>query len=969
MASRNSRPWAYLPSLSPSTWNGLRAFLLGIVLLLCLGSGEVLAQQAVFGAQPMTAEQVKQMQEARKRGRKSAQPDKKDDKKEDKSKEGEKKEEEKGEDTKTIKRPTDRPAEFDPNRIKLQADKDGRVQFNYRGQPWTDVLEDYADAAKYTLDWMELPADFLNLTTRRKYTLQEAHDLLNQRLLARGFTMLTRGELLSVVKLSNLDPSLVPKVQPDDLEDHAPYDFVRVQFELPSTMEPAKAAEDVKLLLSPNAKVHPLLASKRLMVIDIVANLRSVRDLLYAEQMASDSVISPRFFKISNRRADFVADQIMIILGLDPATRKAPKAPQVNPKQMQMMMQMQQQGKDVSKLMSGGAPKVYVAVDQKNNIVLVNAPEDKFPQIEETIRILDVGDRSETTIDDGKFSMERYKTLTASTDSIITALTEIGDLDPLTQLKSDSKSKTIFAYATSKDHNKIKEMIGTLDGSGRRAEVIWLPPNLPADQVAGSIQALIGGMEEEDEEDNYPWYYFRRDDKKDDAKSKFRVFPDIENNRLLLWASEDELGEVNKLITKLRQNPDGSFGDNRMVRRFKAQDPEGMKKLLEKLKATWPGDNKLEIEIESAEQQQNDQPAKPKDGREDDRLTRVNRTQFLLVQNTVSDVQDAKPNEVESAAEPAPIKITVNSEGELIIASKDTQALDQLQDILESLTPSEPEFHYFKLRYIPAYDVVYNLEVYFEDEMEEEGDSTRDWWGRRVQTKPEPGPLTLGKRRPLRFIDDSWTNTVIVANASPSQLATIKGIIDQYDQPAEQEDFLPRKTEVVQVKYSRASDIAASLRDAYRDLLSSKDKEFQDKEGKSTTFSTSRSYVFRDIQRTRDDRGNPMVIKFAGVLSVGVDEISNSLIICAREELMQSIIETIGKLDEAAKPKTVVVTHEVKGMLDAETIQKVLNNSLASPWPGGKPLQAGQAQKAQAGQNGQQQPQPKQNRESRRSNR
>lgn len=929
------------------------------------------AAQPVVMPQGLSPEQAKKFQEQMKnRGNRGAQPNQpnKDQKKDDKNKGEEKKEESKPDDTKTIKRPTDRPTEFDPNRIKLRADKDGLVQFNYRGQPWTDVLEDYADAAGFTLDWMELPADFLNLTTRRKYTLQEARDVLNQHLLARGFTMLNRGEMLSVAKLSNLDPSLVPKVLPDSLEDHAPYDFVRVQFKLPPTMDPAKAAEDVKLLLSPNAKVHPLLASKRLLVIDIVANLRSVRDLLYAEQMASASDIRPHFFRIKNRRADFIADQVMIILGLDPASRKAPKTPRMDPKQMQMMMQMQQKGQDVSKLMNSGAPKVYVAVDQKHNIVLVNAPEDKFPQIERTIKILDVGNRTNEaeSFDDGQFTMERYKTLTASTDSIITALTEIGDLDPLTQLKSDSKSKTIFAYATSRDHNTIKQMIGKLDGSGRHAEVIWLPRNLPADQVAGTLNALIGGFEEEEEEDDFPWYYFRgRDNDKDDKKSKFSANPDIENNRLILWASDDELAEVHLVIDKLERNPDGTKGDNRTVRRFRAQDPEDMQKLLEKLEATWPGDNKLEIEIEPAETEQNEQPSEANTDTEDDRLTGTFRSTFRLVQTFVGEEQAVGEEPPQEAKEPAPIKITVNSEGELVIASKDTQALDQIQKILESFTPAEPEFHYFKLKYVYADDVVYNLEKYFEDAMAEDGESTRDWWGRRVETKPDPGPLTLGRRRPLRIIDDYRTNTVIVANASPSQLKTIKEIIEKYDVPRKTEDYRMRKTEVVQVKYSRASDIAESLKAVYVDLLSSKDKSFQDKDGKSTSsYTESNNYVFEDIEKVRRTE-YPVVISFAGVLSVGVDEVSNSLIVCARRELMPSIIETIGKLDEAAKPKTVVVTHEVRGMLDAETIQQALNSALSTPWPGGKPLQPGQTKQSN-GKAQQKNQQQNENRESQR---
>ena len=198
------------------------------------------------------------------------QPAGKEDKQEE---EAEKKQEE----VKTIKRPTDGSGKLDPNRVRLQPDANGLVQFNYSGHPWAEVLQEFADAAKFSFDWQELPADNLNLVTQKKYNLLQARDLLNRHLLAHGFTLVVQGEVLTAVKISNLDPSLVPRVEADELEDYSPHDFVRVRFALPQSMEPAKAKDDVQVLLSPNAKVTPLLNSKRLLVIDTVANLRGVR--------------------------------------------------------------------------------------------------------------------------------------------------------------------------------------------------------------------------------------------------------------------------------------------------------------------------------------------------------------------------------------------------------------------------------------------------------------------------------------------------------------------------------------------------------------------------------------------------------------------------------------------------------------------------------------------------------------------
>ena len=181
----------------------------------------------------------------------------------------------------------------------------------------------------------------------------------------------------------------MPLADADELEDYLPHDFVKVRFQLPPSMDPDKAKDDVKVLLSANAKVTPLLNTKRLLVIDTVANLRGVRDLIYAEQSAADSIIKPEVFQIRYRRAEYVAEQVMVVLGMDPSSRKKPQELQLEQTRMQLYMQMQQKGKDVSKLLKKDGPPVHVAVDVQQNTILINAPPDLLPTIKRTIEQFD----------------------------------------------------------------------------------------------------------------------------------------------------------------------------------------------------------------------------------------------------------------------------------------------------------------------------------------------------------------------------------------------------------------------------------------------------------------------------------------------------------------------------------------------------------------------------------------------------
>src|SRR5205085_876790 len=134
--------------------------------------------------------------------------------------------------------------------------------------------------------------------------------------------------------------------------------------------------------------------------------------------------IRPRPFQIKNRRADYIADQVMIVLGLDPSSRKTPMELQIEQQRMQLMMQMQQQGKDITKMIKQDGPQVFLAVDKRRNSILVNAPPKEMEIIERTIKEFDVpenglsGSEGAPGAGDGRLSLRRHATVTVSPDAV-----------------------------------------------------------------------------------------------------------------------------------------------------------------------------------------------------------------------------------------------------------------------------------------------------------------------------------------------------------------------------------------------------------------------------------------------------------------------------------------------------------------------------------------------------------------------
>jgi type II secretory pathway component GspD/PulD (secretin) len=938
-------------------------------------SGEAVFQAAPAGAPPnMSPEQMKAMEEARAKaaaggqpqpGQPGAKPGEGEKKPEG---DGDKKKED-GEDT--VKRPDAPPKPPNPDELKVALDEHGRVPpFNFIGQPWPDVMQWIATLSNLSFDFQELPSGYLNLTTDHSYPLEEVRDILNARLLARGFTSIQVGEVLSVVKLDKLDPASLRLHIEDDLLNLKPHDYVKVAFELPADMEVEKAKDDVKQILSPHAKVFPLVTTRRLYIMDSVANLRTVSELFNQERMIQDGRIVPNEFVLKHARPDHVIEILKTMVGTNQQSQQPPMTPEQQQQQQQMMEQARQRGQNPPKMpgQAADAPKVYLAMNRRRNSVLVNAPPAQMKIIKQTIEYLDVPFGEEEVagiIDNGGRSLVKYNLVTMDPEQLKLTLEEIGELDPRTELRADTKSKILFARATVADHEKIAALKDELDGTGRGLHQIWLPRRLPADAVAGTILALMGGQEQEEEEENdYPFFFYRRNNDDDDKPKKgFRVDADIENNRILLWANDAEFREVEGFIAELSKASPAQQAQ-RTVRTIDASDPEDTAKILEQLRKVWPtlGENEIIInderpkeEPEKKKTEESDDTAKTETADRQAAAGNSGAPRFQLVQLTTDDAAEsaddsadaavAAPDE-SAATKKAPINVTVTKDGRIVIASKDTEALDLLQQFIGQTVPQGQRWKIFKIRYADVYDVYLNLKEFYEDELKGERSQVLDWWGYMQDAGPKDGSL-LSKRPPLRLIWDPDSNTILVANASGSQLAEIEHLIKQYDQPQPEDAATERVTRPVKIQYSKASTIVTSLKEVFRDLLSSKDKEFDQKDGQKSSSGSNGITVLRYSMGGSSDsnqqRSAPVKVGFQGALSLGADDVSNIVLVSAQKDVFELVNAMIQKLDQEAAPQTTVQVHRVVGNVRADALQKALDQAVGQAWLGNRPEQTGSA--------------------------
>ncbi len=931
--------------------------------------------------------------------------------------EGEKGEGKEKKELENVKRTAKPPQAPDPSELKVQPDAAGLLKFQFRNQPWPDVLRWLAAVSNRSLDWQELPGDYINLATQRPHTLEEASDMINRALLTRGFTMLEDDDVLMVVKVDSLNPAMVPRVRPSELANLPPHKFVRTSFAL-TWLLAEEIHEEFGSMLSKNGKLTPLLSTNRLEAIDAAANLRDIHEILEQEQSVVALENLAREFPLTYAKASSVKQQLETFLGTGnsssgggPSSSNAMRMMQQQMQQQMQQMQQQMQQAARNKGGAGGASSkkrpddVYLVANERSNSIIVHAPPNKMAIIASFIARVDVRNENAADFQRMKTRMRVFRLASLGPSELVNSLTAMDVLEPSTRLQVDDENNAIIVYASIADQYLIQSVIERLDGSERSFHVIQLR-RLDAESVAGSIRFLMGAEEEEESSSSsryrsyWDYGYGSRNTKK--KEDKMRVGANVRDNQILLRANTIEMQEVQNLLVKLGEiPPDG--GRRSTTRLIDASRQPETYEYLQRLKEQWDriSPNPLVIpdasEFESpeleddaseadeaegddaegdAEKGEGDDKAQeekgdsPKvDGTNSEQITAAgsggdvvaNRLVSMLRTGMVeSDQRDSsEPASAVNSTEPAgpavaaanvpqqpvhvapagaeadsrppaePVAIAVDQSGNLVIQSNDTAALDRLEEMMQINRPPRRPYDLFKVKYARASWVALNLEDYFDQE-EEDGNSSRFFpyfFGGFGDDKKKDKTRQLGDRPPLRFIYDNDTNSIVVQGADDVDRQTIKELIKLWDVPEPVDEDEIRFTKLMQIKHSNAESIVTTLKDAYRDLLSANDKAFQQKQGNGDDNGESK----RGGQ-SQGVQGGGLNFTFRGKLSLGVDQVTNSILVSAEgQPLLDLVCDMIEQLDVAAQPQGDVQVYQLSPGVNGSSLEKALRAMLQSP--------------------------------------
>ncbi len=884
----------------------------------------------------------------------------------------------------SIKRETSPPEPPNKREFDAKPDDQGMIQFQFRNQPWPDLLRWLAEASNLSLDWQELPSDYLNIATQRKYTLEEARDLFNRHLLARGYTMLELDGMIQVVKTAGINVALVPKIAPEALSTLPPNRFVRTSFSLNSLMA-KDVVKEFEPLISSNGKLNALESTNRLEAMDSAANLTELFRVLDEEQSEIAQEGLAREFELEFVRASEAKEQLSSFIGFDDkSSSKRPTTPQelmMQQQQMQMQLQQQQQqGKQPA--LPSKPSEIYIVANVRRNSIIAHAPPNKMAVIAAFIKRIDVPNDSAANMQRMETRMRVYRLTSLDPKQLVASMIAMDALEPTTKLEVDEKNKTIIAYASLGDQLLIQQTIDRLDGSARDVEVIQLR-RLRAEDVAGTIKFLMG--KEESKEDNRNRYYDPwGSSQKKETTDGFRVGANTQDNQILLWATDVEIKEVNKLLMKLGELPPEG-GNKSRVRVIDASRSQETKEYLQRLQEAWskmspnplklPQDFEFELDkkidvIKPKEPIDSEEPIKAKDENEtgsttdkkkentntnditevsihsrsllnpSDAIPQINRFSNMVAFQSSDHVNsekvkgDVKASKTDSQsktqsstggttiADAKPIEISFDEAGNLVLKGDDLDALDRLERIMQTNAPPQKSYEVFYIKNARPSWIELNLKDYFKED-DEKGKKDSDLFGfifgfdTPKEKKSDP---QLGRQRKLKFISDSDTRSLMVIGANEKQLKTIRELIELWDVPEKTNKQRLRFTKLVRIEHSNAESVVETIKDAYRDLLSTNDKAFN--KGKTGAGGATESK--HDDSGDSISEGGGMNFSFTGRLSMGIDRVTNSILVSAEgEDLLKLVIEMIKELDKAAEPSGAVQMIQLGGT-NSEAMEKAL---------------------------------------------
>ena len=834
------------------------------------------------------------------------------------------------------------------------------ISFTFNNAPWKIVIEQFAKKAGLRLDADEVPAGTFSYNDSSTYTPTRALDLINGYLLAKKFILIRRGKFLVVHNLEKPVPqNIVPDVKVEDLPYRGNNELLRVTFNLDPLADIKQAKLEVEELLNvatnPQNKVIAITTASMLIVTGIGSELTKVAKVLEKVSVPADKQeLSFKAFQLVHISAGDAETILKQQLNAQQTVRNVSRGGQSsgNDRRAQFMQMMMSRrsgrssrgssrfggGSTGSSSRTSGDASVRVTSDDRTNNVLVLAPMSKVSMAEKIVKAIDVplSEDQRNTYDSRRNVpyLKVYKVSQVNSTEVTKTLTAL--MPEGSVINEDGYNHTIHIWGNDELQEIAKELIGKMDSGGEGGVTLDTVPvrNLDPVAVANSLSQMFIN-----ERNNPPM-----------------IQADVRGRQLLVKASKSQIDTIRSFVAKLEANakPVNSVADirNNFLRLPVTGDPNQFAATLQKV---WNSGNKKSFlnVIRSPDQSPirarmdssgrrispgfrpdaerngrgftppnrdtNTKQAPPKRTTTDHRRNRrpMSIGEYYAMHTPAFDKntsrnktfptaapagsENSKTSATQTDANGKPqITVTVQN-GQLIIYSKDKQALVQINQMASQLQEFMPNKQTWTVIYLQAADATETAtmlgNLFPASSVTETADST-SMFGSMTSgirsfgnTLMDMSGTSLGNVDQLKIIPEIRSNALFISG-SYSKVQDVKEVLrvlDATDIPSGARDRLPR---MIPVRYANVNDVAQNIRDLFGPEM--------------------------QAQRGGSSRGNPLAMLMGGgrggrgssrggsrqqpqvKLTLGVDERTGHILVSCDDTVFQRVEQLVYDLDKTA---------------------------------------------------------------------
>lgn len=381
-----------------------------------------------------------------------------------------------------------------------------KLRFNFRYQPWKDVLEWFAQQAGLSLVMDDPPKGTFNYTDDKAYTPAEAIDLLNGILQTKGYVLVRRNRMLMVINLENgIPPLLIETIPAEELDRRGLYEVVSVAFQL-QKLTPEEIEGEVQKMIGPQGAVVSLPKSRQLLVTETVGRLRAIRRAI---ERAEDPEGVRRQQELRQVTLQYASPKDVL-----PVLRQFLDIPA-----------------DQAAAPDGS---IRIIPDPTGKGLLVSGKEEKISRLIEVLKFLDVPENAPKADLNQTPQLEVYSVAPADPNSVLAVVQTLLAGSPDARVAIDPKTGNLIALCKPSEHATIKATLEQLQADPRKIEVIPLSKVDPQ-TAAASLKKLFGIGETPD-------------------PNKPQIEVDTTAKQLLVRATQSQLEQIKLLLEKMGES-------------------------------------------------------------------------------------------------------------------------------------------------------------------------------------------------------------------------------------------------------------------------------------------------------------------------------------------------------------------------------------------------------------------------------